>query len=227
MRRFAHWKRSALAMMMTVACMGATQSASAAEEGDSTWGRWAPADRGMTALDFRIGMHMTHVTVGDTAVGNGKRGAYYGFRSPTVWMPELTFSAFTSKHLSLGVVMQTVSFGSQDAPVVEPNARHTRSPMVLGLGAVVEAGYSVGPFLFRPGMATGPRAVMLLQDRSGKQSPPAAAQWFMHVKVATEIELSRSFALGIGASTDALRPMDWGAFTYLSWRFNDVRSATQ
>lgn len=194
---------------------------------EDAWGRWAPADKDLLPFDFRMGFHMTHMSIASTSVGDGKRGVDYGFRSPRVYVPELAFSAFTSRHLSFGLVMQVMSFGSQDAPLSDPqSARYTRSPMVMGIGALIEGGYSAGPVLFRPGVATGPRAIMLIEDRSGKQSPPVGAQWFMHVRGAAELEVTRSFAIGVGASTDVLRPLDWGAFAYLVWRLNDVRGAT-
>lgn len=196
---------------------------------DARWGRWAPADDGSTPFDFRTGLHVTHVTLRDTSVGGGRVGRDYGFDQPTVFVPELAFSAMTSRHVSLGLVLQPIGFGAQDvdAPADAGAARYTRTPFVLGLGALVEGAWSFGSLLVRPRLATGPRVLFLSEDRTGRQSPPTAAQWFLHGRLAAEIELARWLALGAGASTDVIRPLDWGAFGYVSWRTGDFAAATR
>lgn len=221
MKRDARRKRIAIA-----ALFGTFFAANPAVAAEDRWGRWVPADQGLTAADMRFGLHVIHLSLKDSSVGDGKRGIDYGFRRPAAYVPELTFSAFTSRHFSAGVMLQPASFGAQDAPVTVSGESHTRSPFILGIGAVVEGGWSFGPILLRPGIATGPRGVLLIQDRSGKQSPPGTFQWFFQARAAAEVEVTRSFAIGVGASTDVLRPLDWGAFGYMSWRFNDVAGAT-
>lgn len=208
-----------------VAALLVTQPA-VAQPKEEKWGQWAPADEGLLPLDFRMGLHVTHVSLRSSGVGDGKRGSDYGFDRPAVYVPEMTFSAFTAQHFAFGIMFQPAGFGGQDMAATTPS-EHTRTPYLLGVGAVFEGAWSAGPILFRPGIVTGPRVLMLIEDRSGKQSPPAVVQYFVHGRVAAELALSRAFALGAGVSTDALRPLDWGGFGYLAWRVHDVSGATR
>jgi hypothetical protein len=223
-----------LSLLLVLLALASSRSAAAAEPEpeparEAKWGEWVAADEGMTPGDMRLGIHAQHIALADSRVGGGKRGRDYGFRRPLVYTVELGFSAFTSKNLSVGVLFQPAAFGGQDGVPTADGERpaHTRSPFVLGMGLLVEGGFSLGPLLFRPGMATGGRGVMLIQDRSGKQSPPAVAQWFVDLRGTTEIALGKSAAIGVGMSLDVLRPTDWGTFGYLSWRFGDVAKVTR
>lgn len=208
-----------------VAALLVTQPA-LAQTKEEKWGQWAPADEGMIPVDVRFGLHVTHISLRNSGVGDGKVGGDYGFDRPAVYVPELSIAAFSSRHFVWGLMFQFGGFGAQDMAATTTGG-HTRSPFLLGMGVTLEGAWSAGPILFRPGIATGPRVLMLIEDRSGKQSPPAVAQWFIHGRVAAEIELSGPIALGAGVSADALRPVDWGGFGYLSWRIGNVSRATR
>src|SRR5437868_5558013 len=108
-------KTIAIAMVVALS-LSLSSRAFASEPEPERWGRWVTADEGMMPLDVRIGLHVTHLSLRRSPVGDEKHGIDYGFDHPTVFVPELTFSAFAAKHLSVGLLLQPAGFGGQDAP---------------------------------------------------------------------------------------------------------------